>query len=212
MSISKIVDKHFRVASQNFKFKNSFPQRPIVAYRKQKTIGDRLIRAKLHPTPRPGARTRHQSRGAKPNGFKKCQRFGWGCELCHYSEPSTTHKSTATGENFPILSEITCTDNFVCYDIICKKCNLEHPGDNDSYVGKTTDSIASRASAHRSDTRTGKKKAIPEHFNGPGHSLSDMVFLPFEKISNKDETLLASREEFWIRKKQAYEKGINRQK
>ena len=80
------------------------------------------------------------------------------------------------------------------------------------YVGKTTDSISSRSSAHRSDTRTGKNKAISEHYNGPGHSLSDMVFLPFEKVLNRDETLVASREEYWIRKKQTYEKGINRQK
>ena len=72
--------------------------------------------------------------------------------------------------------------------------------------------MASRASAHRSDTRTGKYKVVPEHFNGPGHSISDMIFLPFEKILNRDETLLASREEFWIQKLQSYEKGINRQK
>ena len=39
-----------------------------------------------------------------------------------------------------------------------------------------------------------------------------MVFLPYEKIPNGDETLLSSREEFWIKKKQAYEKGINRKK
>ena len=72
--------------------------------------------------------------------------------------------------------------------------------------------MAARSSAHRSDTRTEKNKAVAEHFNGPGHALSDMVFLPFEKVLNRDETLLASREEYWIRKKQSYEKGINRQK
>ena len=170
-----------------------------------------MIRAKLHPIPRSGARTRHESRGSKP-GFKKCQRFGWGCELCHYTEPSTTHKSTATGEVFPITSSITCTDDFILYDIICKKCTSLHPGENDLYTGKTTDSAASRSSAHRSDVRTGKKKAVPEHFNGPGHSISDMLFVPFEKIMNKDETLLKSREEYWIRRKLSYEKGINRQK
>ena len=123
-----------------------------------------------------------------------------------------THKSTATGEIFPITSPITCTDDFLIYNIYCRKCTQEHPGDQDHYTGKTKDSMASRASAHRSDTRTGKNKAVPEHFNGPGHSMSDMVFLPIEKVLNRDETLLASREEFWIRKKQSYEKGINRQK
>ena len=99
------------------------------------------------------------------------------------------------------------------YDITCLKCNQEHPGIEDQYTGKTTDTAASRSSAHRSDVRTLKiSKAISEHFNRPGHSISDMKFLPFEKIYNKDETLLASREEYWIMKKENYEKGINRKK
>ena len=139
-------------------------------------------------------------------------RFGWGCELCHYVEPSNTHKSTVTNEVFPITSAITCTDSYILYDILCLKCNREHPGDQDLYTGKTTDTAASHLSSHRSDVRTQKINAIGEHFNGPGHSISDMRFLPFEKITQNDETLIGSREEFWIQKKQSYEKGINRQK
>ena len=96
--------------------------------------------------------------------------------------------------------------------MLCIKCNQEHPGDRDIYTGKTTDSAAKRFSSHRSDVRLQKNNAIGEHFNGPGHSMSDMKFLPFEKIPENDETLLASRETFWIRKKQSYERGINRQK
>ena len=96
--------------------------------------------------------------------------------MCHYSEPSTTHKSTVTGEVFPITSPITCTDDFLIYNILCKKCTIEHPGDKDMYTGKTKDSIAARSSAHRSDTRTEKNKAVSDHFNGPGHSMSDMIF------------------------------------
>ena len=42
--------------------------------------------------------------------------------------------------------------------------------------------------------------------------MADMLFLPFEKVLNRDETLLASREEYWIQKLQSYEKGMNRQK
>ena len=43
-------------------------------------------------------------------------------------------------------------------------------------------------------------------------NISMVLVIPFEKIMNRDETLLASREEYWIQKKQSYEKGINRQK
>ena len=81
------------------------------------------------------------------------------------------------------------------------------------YTEKTTDTAAIGFIAHQSNVRTLKfSKAISEHFNRPGHSISDMKFLPFEKIYNKDETLLASREEYWIMKKENYEKGINRKK
>ena len=57
----------------------------------------------------------------------------------------------------------------------------------------------------------GKDKAVARHFNLPGHSSSDMRFLPFEVVTG-DSTLLASREEFWIRKKKTLESGINLQK
>ena len=56
MSISHIVNKHYKAAAQNFKFQHTFPNKPMVAYRKQKTIGDNLIRAKLHPPQRVGIR------------------------------------------------------------------------------------------------------------------------------------------------------------
>ena len=56
-----------------------------------------------------------------------------------------------------------------------------------------------------------KNTAVSDHFNSPGHSSSDMRFLPFEIVAG-DATLLASREEFWIKKKQTFHTGINRQK
>jgi hypothetical protein len=79
------------------------------------------------------------------------------------------------------------------------------------YVGKSTLDGATRFSQHKSDVNLGKDKAVARHFNLPGHSSSDMRFLPFEVVAG-DSTLLASREAFWISKKKTLESGINRQK
>ena len=54
-------------------------------------------------------------------------------------------------------------------------------------------------------------RRMKAHFNQPGHSSSDLRFLPFEVVHG-DETLLSSREQYWIKKKRTFELGINRQK
>ena len=183
----------------------------MIAYHRQKTVAEHLVRAKVHPAPREGVRTREP----RP-GFKKCMRFGGsGCILCSYSTQSTTHTSRITGETFQIKSEITCTSKNILYDLWFNKCSnsaMAFPG-SDSYVGRTRNSVAERFSAHKSDIVTGKVyKLVAEHFNQPGHKPSDLRFQPFEIIHSNDPTLLASRESYWIAKKKILHGGLNRQK
>ena len=89
---------------------------------------------------------------------------------------------------------------------------MANPG-SDQYTGKSQNSAAERFSGHKSDVNTGKLyKAVASHFNQPGHKTSDLRFLPFEVVKGNDPFLLASREQYWIRKKKSFELGINRQK
>ena len=174
-------------------------------------MGQHIIRTKLHKISRAGAITRGQQ-----NGFKKCNRFGGsGCLMCHYVTPTTTHISGVTGESFPIQNVITCTTKNVIYDIWCDRCRnsaASNPG-SDQYTGKSENTAAERFTGHRSDVTTGKVyKAVSNHFNMPGHKLSDMRFLPFEVVRNNDPMYLASREQFWIEKNQTFALGLNRQK
>ena len=134
--------------------------------------------------------------------------------LCPYVSPSSTHMASATGEVFPITSAITCQTKNVIYDLWCDKCRnsvTPDPG-SEQYTGKTSGDGATRFSHHKSDVTTQKDKAVSSHFQLPGHSSSDMRFLPFEAIAEDDGTLLASREEYWIKKKKTLECGINRKK
>ena len=123
--------------------------------------------------------------------------------------------SSATGEVFPITSMITCTSKCLIYDLWCHRCRNSasaNPG-SDQYTGKTEDSASKRFNGHKSDIITGKiYKAVAEHFHQPGHQLSDLRFLPFESVNSSDPTVLASREQYWISKKQTFNLGINRQK
>ena len=53
-------------------------------------------------------------------------------------------------------------------------------------------------------------KPVSNHFNLPGHKLSDLVFLPFEKLNVKDKTMLDVRERYWISKKGTHKHGLNK--
>ena len=135
--------------------------------------------------------------------------------MCSYTTPTSTHTSSVTGDSFPITSHITCTTKNIIYDLWCDKCRhsaMANPG-SDQYTGKTQNSAAERFSGHKSDVNTGKIfKAVANHFNGPGHKTSDLRFLPFEVVQGDDPFLLASREQYWIRKKKTFQVGLNRQK
>ena len=135
--------------------------------------------------------------------------------MCPYVTQTTTHTSGVTGETFPIKSVITCTSKNIIYDLWCEKCRnsvAANPG-SDHYVGKTQNTAAQRFGSHKSDVNMGKIfKPVSEHFIKPGHKKSDMKFLPFEVVNSNDQTLLASRESYWIQKKKTYEYGINRRK
>ena len=110
---------------------------------------------------------------------------------------------------------ISCTTNFVIYDLWCDRCRnsaAANPG-SDHYIGKTENSASERFNGHKSDISTGKTfKAVAEHFKLAGHKLSDLRFLPFEKVMSNDPMVLASREQYWIAKKETFSLGINRQK
>ena len=123
------------------------------------------------------------------------------------------HWAKVSGKDRNLTSPLAITN--VIYDLWCNKCRFSPSASigSDQYTGKTENLASSRFSAHKSDVNTGKlSKAVSDHFNLPGHTTSDMRFLPFEKITSSDPTLLKPREEYWIMKKKNLEFGINRQK
>ena len=90
--------------------------------------------------------------------------------------------------------------------IQCKKENCQQ-----TYIGKTERKIVDRFSEHRGYV---KNKIISqptgEHFNLPGHSLSDMTITVIEKVKKQETNYIKERESYFIRLFNSYYNGINK--
>ena len=137
-------------------------------------------------------------------GFKKCAKRA-DCSVCLHSVNSTHHTSNFTGVRYDISSAISCLTPGVVYTLSCTKmngecCNVNGP----QYVGVTERSAKVRFSEHVGSAtqpcQANTTKPVGVHFRLPGHSHSDMGFLPIEKVRNKDRFVMEARESYWIKK------------
>ena len=100
---------------------------------------------------------------------------------------------------------MNCLTKNVVYCIQCTKCQQ-------IYIGQTSRKIKERFGEHKTSVRTCQKTAIGDHFNGPGHSVSNMTIFALEKVFNPAPQVLEKRESLWIRDLEAEYKGLNRKK
>ena len=79
------------------------------------------------------------------------------------------------------------------------------------YIGECERSLQKRFSDHRGYvTNKILKKATGQHFNLPGHSLSDMEVTIVEKVFNKDGQYRRAREKHYIQDFNTKYKGMNK--
>ena len=98
-----------------------------------------------------------------------------------------------------------CLSKNVVYCIQCTKCQQ-------ICIGQTSRQIKERFGEHKTSVRTCQKNSIGDHFNGPGHSVSNMTIFALEKVFNPAPQVLEKRESLWIRDLEAEYKGLNRKK
>ena len=100
---------------------------------------------------------------------------------------------------------MNCLSKNVIYCIQCKKCQQ-------IYIGQTSRELKTRFSEHKTAVRTFQKNTIGDHFNMPGHSVTQMTIFAIEKVFNPGLQILEKRESMWIRNLEAEFKGLNRKK
>ena len=67
-------------------------------------------------------------------------------------------------------------------------------GNKDIDIGQTKREIKTRFGEHKTSVRTKQNNAIGQHFNGPGHSLSNMNIIGIEKVFTAIQPILEKRE------------------
>ena len=176
--------------------KEVFPKPPLVAYRRQKTTGNHLIRAKL---PDPCTRTRR-----KLPGMYRCLKAGRECAICPWIQEGKIAKSSNNMYRKEITSHLTCQSSNVVYVITCTKCNLQ-------YVGETDRTLKDRFSEHKGYVRTKKvNQSTGAHFNLPGHSVDDMKIMAIEKIFSRGPQYRKEMEKEFIANFNTYHRGLNK--
>ena len=147
-SLSKILNKHWRVMVEDPHLKEAFPQPPIVAYRRPSNLKEKLVRARVPPG--------YIRPKRKIIGMKKCP---YNCLTCPYVQEGKIVKATATNFTQEIESAINCQTKNVIYCISCDKCLKQ-------YIGETERTLALRSNEHRGYVRNEKlDKATGEHFH-----------------------------------------------
>ena len=170
---------------------NVFPERPIVGFRRGKSLKDFLVRAKV-PKLEP----------------EQGECVGCQDKRCKTELNTGTSFSDNEGKTYRIRDNtLNCDSANVVYLITCKACGLQ-------YVGSTKNKFRARYKVYKSNQKLHKTKKVMqqqfhEHFDLPGHSgWSDFDFILIDQgISENDAR---KREMFWQYKLNTFlPKGLN---
>ena len=137
--------------------------------------------------------------------MKPCN--GKNCETCPFVKKCKEFKGPFNNAVVQLNSTLSCTSTNVVYCLQCSKENCKQ-----IYIGETQRQLKERFSEHKTSVRTRSKNAIGDHFNSPGHSISDMNILAIEKVFTPGQKTIEKRESLWINKLEAHFQGLNRKK
>ena len=151
---------------------------PIIAFRRPRNLKDILVHANIAKVkPRP------------PGNFK----CGKNCINCSRMLVSTDVTSPINGYSHHLKHYFDCKSTFVIYCIICAKCSK-------LYIGQTSNSLASRMTAHIADIRNNKPNKIPttvaKHFRLANHSIQDVKVTALIHASRHVNTRMRQEEAF----------------
>ena len=149
--VRNILRRNFSLLQEDPDLKDTFKKPPLAAFKRDKNLGDHLIRSVYHPVPR-----------RLPPGNSKCHKPG--CKTCPFICTFTIFQGPS-GQQFEIKSHFTCQSTDLVYILSCSLCHK-------MYVGETYRTLNERFKEHRNSIITGKDTPIGIHFNSGIHSLS----------------------------------------
>lgn len=152
LAVSKILRHNFKVLQNDPKLHKTFSRPPLIAFRRDTSLGDLLVRSSTNTAPQ---------HSPAAFGNKQCQLKS--CKTCPFLNPTTTF--TGPCGKFTIQSQFNCQSSDLIYIVQCLLCHK-------LYVGETYRTLGERFSEHLRSMRLNYQNPIGTHFNSPAHSLT----------------------------------------
>ena len=170
---------HSQLSTEHPQLKSTFPEPPIVAFRKNKTIRDSLVRARIgtESPPSPKQHTTQQGLSTKLHG----------------SMSSSSTLTNAQSNISVIVKPGSAIEKNVIYAAECNKCNL-------LYIGQTSQQLNERFNGHRSDILNHPTRCeLPQHFHDNACSFdNDLQVYILQRNVNGSRLTREAQEDRWI--------------
>ena len=188
------INKNWNILQINTKLKDTFKEKPIIAYRRNKNLGDILGQKTL----KNGKVFRRKTIDNRKGRCSPCHSRS-NCKCCRQLVNTDTFTSRKTNRKYKIFHTVNCKSKFIIYLMECIKCKIQ-------YVGKCEWGMNVRNNKHRHDVHQPDGLHACKHFNQPTHDYNrDAKFTIIEEIKNKNRPtlemrkILEGREDFWIK-------------
>ena len=152
-AVKSIILSNFKLLQNDPETGRIFSQPPLISFKRDKNVGNFLVRSALKTNEQPGT--------------FKCGRSR--CKTCLFIV--NTSKISGPKRSVKITDCFTCTSANVIYCITCKLCNK-------LYIGETGRRLGDRFREHLRDVEKNDKdasKPVARHFNLPNHSKKHMA-------------------------------------
>ena len=152
-SVKSIILKNFKLLQNDPETGTIFSQPPLISFKRDKNIGNFLVRSSFQTNDQPGT--------------FKCARAR--CKTCPFIH--NANKISGPKRSIKITDHFTCTSANVIYCITCTYCKK-------IYIGETGRRLGDRFREHLRDVERNDKdasKPVARHFNLPNHSKQHMA-------------------------------------
>ena len=167
------------MTSRNKYLGDVFNWPPLIAYKRQQTLREHLIKAKVPRAPRPVPRK-------KAKWHEKVWLWLPGLPACPCIKD--TKSIIINGINWKINRYFNCKSFNVIYAIICNKDNCKK-----TYIGETKRFLKSRLDDHRGCVNKHIDTATGSHYTQPGHTLANLQVVILEE--RRREEMLTEKKE-----------------
>ncbi len=177
-NLHNIVRKNMTILHQSERMQRVFEQPPIIAYRRDRNLGDILVHGKLNKI-------------LRNEDQPTCDK-----DICGTCERMSEKKQVISADGKKVFNldfgHFGCKTRNVVYMLYCKICKKP------VYVGETGRTLAERITEHMREIRLRKGKPVAEHFNGNGHSMEQLEVYILERICDNAKYVRMIKERDWI--------------